>query len=1301
MQIICHGLRDEDFQVEFINHEISLGAEDSNGIAVKGEGVAGCHAFLVEEGDGLFIRDNENSGGTILNHKKVQGRQKVSSGDIIEIGSKMIRVDVYPDRKVILNFMSTDPSEDNSVDATVVTMMTVASPVTPPVTSDDDEVGHTMVAPMPADSPATSNDDEVGHTMVAPTMEEPGVTASTIKIFVGGGEIGKYVIVKRIGKGGMGEVYLAKHKTLGTYRALKVLPKELMDDNAKFFERFIREAKLASEIRHPNVVGVMDVETDSADGIPYIVMEYIDGGSLRDSLATNKKLSEEQAVVIVEAIASALRAAEEHKVVHRDIKPDNIMFTKQGEVKLVDLGIAKNDDKENDLTKTNMMIGTPAYLPPEQAQNAKGVDGRADIYSLGATFYEMLTGQHPYPGNNTIEILHKLFSDPVPDPRKVNPEVSPASAAIVMKMLAKNPKDRFQNANELLETMDKAFPPHTPYEAGELIKKVIAGECHNSTNFSSSISSAHFLLWRLKKPNKWVIIAVALFIACCIVGMLFLFLGKGRSDKPVASHDPVTDPAPVTTTTEPEPVRGSLYELQIKTTPDSEIHFITQDGQMRMYSSDHDGMLRIPDLPASSYKIRISRSNYLPISRDFELKDNMTLDVPMTADLKKLVIKAKPDSKISVAGVENGEKTVNASSDGSAVIDDLIGETVLVRIELPGWETYEQTLLLNKDMELQVPQKRIRVDLTVRTAPYAEIVLKQNDEVVQTVKANSMGVAIADDVPAGKYQLAVSGNGYHAKEMECDLNRNQNLSVDLERITYELQIEADAETQIMLYLDHQLQGTYLVPESGILRLASMPQGKYSLSAEKRGKVSQSFELNLDRNQTMDCHLADVTAEVNPAAGQTAEQTPVTDNPPETQVSQQEQPPTPAEEVTEVEQQPPEPEKPVEGTILVYFLASTDVMNYVKENGLAISVGDQSWSDIREFPWSQSITAGKYNISVHCEGIEEMSIPQFTITAGQENECLLELTAKPSYVSFVSNMEDAIITFNNSTCKPGEEVECETFREFTAEGIFGDETISHTVRSSKPGDKLTVEFAFTEKPEEPEESGKEEVVETGTGESGQEETPETGNEQVAETGIGESGAAAAEQSKADAQYAEGMKLFADRKYKDALKVFTSAAEAGHKEAARKVGEINERGLGMWFSDSAEAIKWYRKAAELGDAESAGKVAKAIDEGDTKGSAKEMMDYYLQASVLKQPEVLYRISNLYKTGYKEIPQDNAKAIDYLRQAAELGDPDAMFDLGIRYEKGDGVVSNTQTALQWINKAADAGHDKAQRYRKQLRQ
>ena len=984
------------------------------------------------------------------------------------------------------------------------------------------------------------------------------------------------------------------------------------------------------------------------------------------------------------------------------------MFTKQGEVKLADLGIAKNDDKENELTKTNMMIGTPAYLPPEQAQNAKGVDGRADIYSLGATFYEMLTGQHPYPGNNTIEILHKLFSDPVPDPRKVNPEVSPASAAIVMKMLAKNPKDRFQNANELLETMDKTFPPHTSYEAGELIKKVIAGECQNSTTFSSSISSAHFLLWRLKvkRSNKWLIAAAAgLFVACCIVGMLFLFLGKRSGDRPQASTGPetvTTEPAPAVTT--PVQAQETHYDLQIITTPDAEIHFISQDGQMRMYSSDHDGMLSIPGLESGKYKVRISRSNYRPISRDFELKSNMTLDMPMEADLKKLVVKALPGSEIKVSGVENGEKTVKASEDGNAVISDLLGETVFLRIELPGWETYEQTLLMNKDMELQVPQKRIRVELALRTVPFAKIVLKQDGKEIQSVKASSLGLAVADGIPAGEYQLTVSSDGYHPQELTCDLTRNQNLNVELERITFELQISADAETQLMVYLDHQLQGTYLVPASGNLELTAMPQGKYSITAEKKGKKSQSFDLVLDQNQSLDCHLAD-EAVVAAGTGSQQDAAPGTEKPDDTQLAQQGQTDagTPAEEVSENTETTPPEEIVTDGTINVFFMASTEVMNLVRENGVEITIGEQSWSDVKKFPWSQTIEAGQYKVSVRGDGIEEMLLPQFTVNAGHENECLLELSAKPSYVQFVSNQEDAEITFNDSTYKPGQEAECETFREFTAEGVYDGETISRTVRSTKPGDKLTLEFNFT--PKTVAEATPEEKPDENTDENPNENTEATASsgaeqENKQETAAAETSAATEEGHPMQDQYLEGMKQFADRKYKDALKTLTPVAEAGHLDAIMKVAEINERGLGMWFSDSAEALKWYRKGADLGNPEAALKAAKLIDDG-AKGTSTEMLNYYLKATSLNQPDVLYRISNLYKTGYKDIPQDDAKALDYLRQAAELGLPDAMFDLGVRYEKGDGVVSNTQTAMNWINKAADAGHDRAQRYRKQLRQ
>ena len=151
--------------------------------------------------------------------------------------------------------------------------------------------------------------------------------------------VGKYEIIRKIGKGGMGVIYLARHTQLDTLRVLKVLPAESAEENPVFAERFIREARIASQIRHPNVIEVMDVETDPLLNVSYIVMEYVDGGSLRQILKGQSKLSIEQAIVTIQSVASALCVAAEHGIVHRDIKPDNIMFTKHGGVKLADLGI--------------------------------------------------------------------------------------------------------------------------------------------------------------------------------------------------------------------------------------------------------------------------------------------------------------------------------------------------------------------------------------------------------------------------------------------------------------------------------------------------------------------------------------------------------------------------------------------------------------------------------------------------------------------------------------------------------------------------------------------------------------------------------------------------------------------------------------------------------------------------------------------------------------------------------------------------------------------------------------------------
>ena len=1322
MRIICHGLKAEDFPVNFLNHKISLGYSGSNLVPVKAEGVSRHHAILLEEEDSLFIKDNNSLNGTYLNGQLIQSKQMLVSGDTIQIGLQVIMVDILPDRTVTLNFMPPAQEKDNA--------------------DHSDEKKQEKAAGKKSDSAADSS-----------ASQHPA--SRTESLFSEGREIGKYIIGKRIGKGGMGEIYLAKHKTLGIYRALKVLPKDIREDNAEFFERFIREAKLASEIRHHNVVGVMDVETDPSFGFPYIVMEYVDGGSLRNSLNSNKRLSEEQAIVIVEAVASALRAAEAHKIVHRDIKPDNIMFTQEGEVKLADLGIAKNGDIDNDLTRTNTIIGTPAYLPPEQAQNAKHVDCRADIYSLGATFYEMLTGELPYPGNNTFEIIHKLVTEPVPDPRDLNPEISSASASIVMKMLAKDPKDRFQNAGELLDLMDRTFPPHTPYETAELIKKVLAGECENSAAFSSEITMPQTENWIGRYSKK----VCLYFVGFCCFFCAFLFCtnirpfdtrfsstpqnaeGKQTAVEETAAEVGTTKPTgesqtrettvvvqndsyelqihtvpdsdvhlifpdgsqksysadhkgeliitdlgtgkykievehkdydlastvfdldgnkvldvPLTAVSVQQPERlpdpMKRHELRIRTVPDSDVHLIFPDGSQKSYSADHKGELIIPNLEVGKYEIEIERKHYHPASNVFDLDGDKVLELPMDPDLKKLIVIAQPGSEIQFSGKENKERIIRASEAGIAEFDDLLAdEKAFLHVELQGWEPYDKSFELIRDQEMNVPQKRIRASIRVRTTQSAKLVLKQNGKEVQTTEANSKGDARFDDIISGEYSLDISCEGYFPREITVELNRNVDLDAELRVITYELRINSNPGAKVALFLNFQsLNKEYLVPSSGSLILPDMLPGMYTIEAKKEGLIAQSFDITLDRNRSVDCHLTKAVA-----SGKTEQDKQTNAG----NTGSQSRPGTGAGSPHQ-STVPTVPKGKREGTIRVLCSADSAVSNYIQENGMDVSIGDRTWSNIREISWEQRIEEGEYEIRIRSKGIKEFS-SNFKISAGGIKEFAFAPDPEPASLMFDSNQADTVIRFNGKSYKPGDTVSCESFQELSATAEYGGKRITQTIRGMKPETRQTMMFAFSEK-----------------GSSIQD------------------------------QYLEGMDLFRREQYDDALKTFLPIAEE-HIDAAKKIAEIYDLKRNMWQklsgSSSEDALKWYKKAADLGDPESALKVADAIFEGDFKESGALMLRYYLTVAASDLPgkaDFYYKVYNIYKNGFKkEIKQDDAQAVKYLKKAAELGLPDAMFDLGECYANGHGIAANSQEALKWINKAADAGHSQAKRYRARLKQ
>ncbi|HEX4139794.1 MAG TPA: serine/threonine-protein kinase [Candidatus Methylacidiphilales bacterium] len=268
-----------------------------------------------------------------------------------------------------------------------------------------------------------------------------------------GDVIGRCRIIRELGRGGVGTVYLADHQTLRIEVAIKILSPALSLDNPALGERFIREAQLAASIRHANVIAVMDAALDEPSGAYYIVMEYISGGSLAWHLR-HGPLPEMKALGVVAGIAQALIAAEDGRIVHRDIKPENILLDPRGTPKLADLGLAKNViDTHASITLGGSFMGTPAYMSPEQARDAKVADTRDDIYSLGATFYECLTGVPPFQGETPYNIMSELLTKPSPRPRDVRPELHGATDLVCRKMMAKSRDLRYGCARDLLRDL--------------------------------------------------------------------------------------------------------------------------------------------------------------------------------------------------------------------------------------------------------------------------------------------------------------------------------------------------------------------------------------------------------------------------------------------------------------------------------------------------------------------------------------------------------------------------------------------------------------------------------------------------------------------------------------------------------------------------------------------------------------------------------------------------------------------------------------------------------------------------------
>ncbi|MFA6567319.1 MAG: serine/threonine-protein kinase [Victivallales bacterium] len=278
--------------------------------------------------------------------------------------------------------------------------------------------------------------------------------------------IGNNRISKKIGQGGMCSVYLARHTLLDIPVALKLISSQILGpDDSEASKRFLREAKYVAKIKHPNVVSLMDAGLDEKRGFYYIALEYMDGGSVGDIIRTTGPMGEKEALKIIMAAANAISVASQFNIVHRDIKPDNIMLSKDGSIKLADLGLAKETHAESSLTDTEAheIMGSPAYMSPEQIRNFASVDIRADIYSLGATLFHMLAGKPPFEGDTSVNVLMSSLNEESPTLSSLRKDISPEMEKLCLKMMDKNPSCRYQNPAELIDALrqvDEKLNPH-------------------------------------------------------------------------------------------------------------------------------------------------------------------------------------------------------------------------------------------------------------------------------------------------------------------------------------------------------------------------------------------------------------------------------------------------------------------------------------------------------------------------------------------------------------------------------------------------------------------------------------------------------------------------------------------------------------------------------------------------------------------------------------------------------------------------------------------------------------------------
>jgi serine/threonine protein kinase len=383
-----------------------------------------------------------------------------------------------------------------------------------------------------------------------------------------GKQLGPYQVVAPLGEGGMAAVFRAYQPGMERYVALKVLPRQFAED-PEFSARFHREARILAQLQHPHILPVFDY--GQVEGYSFIVMPFVPSGTLTDSL-TGEPLPLPRIRQVISQVGDALHYAHARSLIHRDVKPSNILIDESGNCLLTDFGLARMVEASANLTATGTVLGTPAYMSPEQGSGRR-IDARSDIYSLGITLYEMATGRVPYKAETPVAVVFMHASAPLPPPRKVNPDLPEAVERVILKALAKNPDDRYQTAEDMVAALKRAIP-ETPTAKGRpqpqsaptrvrrgpyptLVAPPADGAIVPPADAAIPVSGPR------KRMPGWLWAVAVVLLALVVAGGLLLGSGARNPLSPMLRSDYATASAPPSVATTPTTASASARDSSI------------------------------------------------------------------------------------------------------------------------------------------------------------------------------------------------------------------------------------------------------------------------------------------------------------------------------------------------------------------------------------------------------------------------------------------------------------------------------------------------------------------------------------------------------------------------------------------------------------------------------------------------------------------------------------------------------------------------------------------------------------------